>query len=45
MKIQNLTIELRPDGLHCEHENGARVVISLDRLARWVLSQLRGQIK
>jgi len=44
MKIDNITIHLKPDGLHCQHDNGASIVISLAQLVRWIRAQFRSAV-
>jgi hypothetical protein len=38
---ERIVAEVRPDGVHVVHDNGAKHVIPLARYLRWCLAELR----
>jgi len=38
---ERIIAELRADGVHVQHENGAKVVIPLVAFLRWCIRQLK----
>lgn len=38
---ERITAERKPDGIHVQHENGAKHVIPLAKFLRWCLSELK----
>lgn len=38
---ERVSPDIKPDGLHIIHENGAQIVVPLSVFLRWCLAQLR----
>ena len=40
-QTERIQADLKPDGVHVKHKNGAQHIIPLSRFLRWCLSELR----